>query len=182
MVITQLTQAQIKERLLQLFEDARKRKGAPAEPDRFLAFLTDPPARSGRRVADTFAGRFRFVRFMEAVQLEFGICFTNAEWEKGLSLDEFAQLVLTKLMKPELARRRAEEGLRAARIRLTDDPVKFGLLASPLLVGVMFSSSWIARVLFVLPWALVVGGVTILVLKDVSYSAKLAERTSRRAG
>jgi hypothetical protein len=51
-------------------------------------------------VADTFAGRLRFVRFMESVRLAFGICFTHAEWDKGLALDDFAQLVLTKAMKP----------------------------------------------------------------------------------
>ena len=168
---------EVRDTVLRLFEDARKRKGAPVEPDRFLAFLTDPPAPSGRRVADTFAGRVRFVRFMESVQLEFGICFTNAEWDKGLSLDDFVQLVLTKVTKPEQARRLANERLVAARRRRTDDPLKFGLLASPLLVGVIWSSSWMLRALLVLPWALVVGGVIIFVLKDFRYAARLAART-----
>jgi len=177
---TQLTHAQVTEAVLRLFEAARKRKGAQLEPDRFLAFLTDPPARSGRRVADTFAGRFRFVRFMESVQLEFGIYFTNTEWDKGPSLDAFTQLVLTKMAKPELARRRAEEGLRAARMRRTADPIKFGLLTAPLLVGGMFASSWMVRLLFVLPWALVVGGVTVLVLKDVRSAEKMVARTTIR--
>lgn len=171
---------QARDTVLRLFEDARKRKGAPADADRFLAFLTDPPAPSGRRVADTFAGRFRFVRFMEAVQLEFGICFTNAEWDQGFSLEDFVQLVLTKATKPEQARRLAHERLVAARRRRTDDPLKFGLLASPLLVGVMWSSSWMLRALLVLPWALVVGGVTIYVLKDARYAAKLAARAGER--
>jgi hypothetical protein len=177
----ELTQPEARDTVLRLFENARKRKGAPAESDRFLAFLTDPPAPSGRRVADTFAGRFRFVRFMEAVQLEFGICFTNAEWDKGPSLDDFVQLVLTKMKKPEQARRLAEERLKAARMRRTSDPLKFGLLASVLLIGVIFSSSWIFRVLFVLPWALIVGGVIVFVLKDAGYAAKLVARTTKQA-
>ena len=180
MVTTEPTPAEVKETVLRLFEDARKRKGAPVEPDRFMAFLTEPPARTGRRVRDTFAGRFRLVRFMEAVQLEFGVLFTNAEWDKGPSLDDFAQLVVAKVMKPELARRRAKEYLQAARLRRTSEPIKFGLLASPLLVGVTFSSSWTLRVLFALPWLLIVGGVTILALKDAGYAAKLAAKAGTR--
>ena len=52
------------------FAAARETPDAPFEEDRFLAFLTSPPAPSGRRVRDTFAGRRRFARFVEAVQLE----------------------------------------------------------------------------------------------------------------
>ena len=174
---SRLTQAEVTNTVLRLFEDARQRKGAPPEPDRFLAFLTDPPAPSGRRPADTFGGRRRFVRFMESVQLAFGICFTNAEWDKGFSLDDFAQLVLTKAMKPEQARRLANERLAAARRRRTDDPLKFALFTSPLLVGVVWPSSWMLKMLLALPWLLVVGGVTVYVLKDARYAAKLAART-----
>lgn len=172
----------IKETILRLFEDARKVKGAPVESDRFLAYLTNPPARTGRRVADTFAGRFRYVRFMESVQLEFGICFTSNEWESGVSLDDFAGLVMKKAGEPVSARRLAEKRLHAARMRRTTDPLKFGLLASPLLLAAMFSSSWTLRVLLALPWALVVGGVIVFVLKDVRYADKLVARVATRAG
>src|SRR5262245_30983505 len=178
MTIAEPTPAQVKDNVLRLFEDARKRKGAPAESARFLAFLTDPPAPSGRRVRDTFAGRFRYVGFMQSVQLEFGICFTNAEWDKGLSIDDFAQLVLTKVMKPEQAKRLAEQRLGAARMRRRSDPLKFGLLASPLLIGLMMSSNWRFVALFSVPWALVVGGVAAFVVKDVRYAEKLVGRTT----
>src|SRR6187431_453668 len=115
----------VSEAVRRLFEDARKRKGAPVEEDRFLAYLTEPPAPTGRRVADTFAGRFRFVRFMESVQLEFGICFTNQEWEMGVSLEKFAQLVAAKAAEPAAARRLADKRLREAQVRRASDPLKF---------------------------------------------------------
>jgi hypothetical protein len=182
MAITVLAQPKVKETVLRLFEDARKSKGAPVESDRFLAYLTNPPARTGRRVADTFAGRFRYVRFMESVQLEFGICFTSNEWERGASLDDFAQLVLKKESEPVSARRLAEKRLQEARMRRIADPIKFGFLTSPLLFAVMFSSSWTFRVLLALPWALVVGGVIVLVLRDVRLADRLVARIATRAG
>jgi hypothetical protein len=84
----------VSEAVRRLFEDARKRKGAPVKRTGF--WPTSPSRRhNGRRVADTFAGRFRFVRFMESVQLEFGICFTNQEGDGRLAR-EFAQLVAAK--------------------------------------------------------------------------------------
>jgi hypothetical protein len=80
-------------RLLSIFEQVRQSPRAPYEPERLLAFLTDPPAQEGRRVADTFAGRRRFVRFMNTIQLEFEICFTLDEWDRGFSLEELTRLV-----------------------------------------------------------------------------------------
>ena len=170
----------VSEAVRRLFEDARKRKGAPVEEERFLAYLTDPPAPTGRRVADTFAGRFRFVRFMESVQLEFGICFSNQEWERGVSLDQFATLVAAKAAEPGSARRLADKRLIEAQRRRTSDPLKFGLFASPALVVAMFSPSWTLKVLFALSWALVVGVVTVVVLKDVRYAGRLVARTARQ--
>jgi hypothetical protein len=66
--------------VLRLYEQARADSTQPFDPERFLAFLTHPPASKGRRVADTFAGRRRLVRFFESVQFEFGICFTSGDW------------------------------------------------------------------------------------------------------
>lgn len=180
MPTTELTLAQVRETVRRLFENARKRKGSPAEHDRFLAYLTHPPARAGRGVRDTFAGRFRYVRFMESVQLEFGICFTNAEWDKGLSLEAFTALVFTKATKPPS--RLARERLDAARRRRVSDPLKIAVFATPLLLAMKLSSEWPLRVLLLIPWGLFVGGAIVLALKDVRYAERLVARTTLRAG
>jgi hypothetical protein len=43
-VKTNSTAGDIRERLLSIFEQARQSPGAPYEPERLLAYLTDPPA------------------------------------------------------------------------------------------------------------------------------------------
>src|SRR5690349_8410569 len=80
--------AMIRDRVLNLFESARKAKGAPYEAERFQAFLTQPP----RNLNGTIH-RSRFARFMYSVEQEFGFCFTREEWERRFSLDEFVSRI-----------------------------------------------------------------------------------------
>jgi len=102
--------------LREAFERARQRPGEPFDEDRFLAFLTEPPARSGRRCADTFGGRRRFVRFVHEVQFDLGVCLSYEEWEKGYTLSEFVALVTRKAAnRPaliRLARKRYDDARR----------------------------------------------------------------------
>ena len=109
--------------ILGIFEQARQSPNAPYEPERLLAFLTEPPAQKGRRVADTFAGRRRLVRFMNAVQLELRICFTLDEWERGFGLDEVMKLAAAKIAKPDQGLRLATQRLDAARARRAASPL-----------------------------------------------------------
>lgn len=98
------------------FERARQRPGEPFDEERFLAFLTEPPALSGRRCADTFGGRRRFVRFVHEVQFDLGVCLSYEEWEKGYTLSEFVALVTRKAAnRPaliRLARKRYDDARR----------------------------------------------------------------------
>ena len=102
----------IRDRLLSIFEQTRQSPGARYEPERLLAFLTEPPEPKGRRVADTFAGRRRFVRFMNAVQLHTGVCFTLEDWERGFGLDDLAKVVMAKAARPDHGLRLAEASTR----------------------------------------------------------------------
>jgi hypothetical protein len=79
-----------------LYEEARHDGQAAYDPERFLAYLTAPPASRGGRCADTFRARRRYVRFMESVQLTFRICFTNQEWDRAYTMDDFCLLVEKK--------------------------------------------------------------------------------------
>lgn len=164
-----------------LFEQARQAPGTPFEPDRFQAYLTAPPPPMGRRVADSFAGRRRFVRFTESVQLELGVCFTVEEWERGVSLDDFFALLRAKLTKPGVSLRLARERRRVARARLVSTPLKFGIVFLPLLAGAIVASGTVVGRLLALVWACVVGGVALLSWQHFVFTGKLVDRIERRA-
>ena len=170
---------QIHEAVTSHFEAARERPGTTYEPDRFLAHLTRVPAKKGTRVADTFAGRRRLIRFVHAVQLDFGICFTNQEWERGYTLDEFVRLVEKKTSKPEAAARLGRERVRAARMHLTDGPLKLGLLASPLLAGAVFTPRIAPRLILGVLWLTIAGGAGFIAWRDYAYYRTLDDRISR---
>jgi hypothetical protein len=52
---------------------------------------------------------------MESVELHFGICFTNEDWERGFSLDQFVEQIEAKVAKPEHSHRLACRRLKEAR-------------------------------------------------------------------
>jgi hypothetical protein len=162
-----------------LFEQTRESGGQPYEPERFLAYLT-VPAPKGKRCADTFAGRRRLVRFMHAVQLAFGICFTNEEWENGYSLDEFVALIAAKASKPETAIRLAEKRLRESKVHRVDSPVKFGVFLSPFLVGALLFSQPYLKAILAAVYVTPLGWVVMATQREYSYARKLIDRLHQR--
>jgi hypothetical protein len=167
--------------VVRAFEAARQAPGTPYEPERFLAYLTAPPGK-GRRVADTFRGRRRLVRFMNQVQMEHAICFTSAEWDAAHTLEQFVELVEKKASRPAVALRYAEQQTAGARRRLVDSPLKFGVLTLPLLAGAWFAPSVPLRVGLALVWLIINGGVAILSWRDLAYHRRLVCRIAERAG
>jgi hypothetical protein len=179
--VTPFSAADVHERLLSIFEQTRQARGAPFEPQRLLAFLTEPPAPKGRRVADTFAGRRRFMRFMNAVQLETGICFTQEEWDGKFGLDDLTELVTAKAARPDRALHLAKQRLQEARRRRLADPVKFGLLLLPLLVGAALADAPPLRIALALAWIAIVGAVAAFSIWEIRYSMELVSRIAARA-
>ena len=168
--------SEIRSVILGVFEQSRQSPNMPYEPERFLAFLTEPPSPKGRRVADSFAGRRRSVRFMNAVQLKLGICFTLEELDRGFGLDDMVKLAAGKITEPDQGLRLARQRLEAARGRRVSDPIKFGLLTLPFLVGASLAGSWLVKVALAMLWSAVVVGVTAFVIGDVRYSQDLVDR------
>ena len=172
----------LRDQILSVFERTRQSPGASFEPDRLLAFLTDPPAPTGRRVRDTFGGRRRFVRFMNTIQRDVGICFTIEEWDRGFGLDDLTSLVAKKAGRPEQGLRLARQRVEEARRRQVADPLKFGLLTFPFLVVAALTGSWAVRTTLLVGWAAVVCGVAAVCRADLRYSEELVSRLSARAG
>lgn len=173
------TNTEIRDTVTRLFEEARQVKGAPYEPDCFLAYITTPPAPQSRRSADTFRGRRRFVRFMNSVQLALGICFTNEEWERPYRLEEFVLLAAIKASRPGPALRLAEKRLRESQVDRVDSMLKFGLLLVPLLLGAIVSSHVVVRVLLGTAYVALVGGIAVATSREHSYARSLVSRIHR---
>lgn len=70
--------AEVRDRIVELFERHRETPGAPYDERRFLEFLRAEPACGGE------------LHFIEEVQLEFAVCFSTKDWESTYSLDQFA--------------------------------------------------------------------------------------------
>ena len=158
-----------------IFERTRQTPNTPYEPERLVAFLTHPPA-PGKRVADTIAGRRRGVRFMNALQLEMGICFTQEEWERGFGLDDLAALTAAKQAKPDQGLRLARKRLEEAGRRRAGEPLKFALLMLPILIGAVAADAWPIKAVLLLLWLGGVGLVAWLSFAEVRYSRELVSR------
>ena len=171
----------VRDTVLGIFERVRQRPSTPYDAERFLAYLTHPPS-NNRRVADTFRGRHRLVRFIHAVQLHFGICFTLDEWERGFGVDAFVELVTAKMARPGQGLRLARQRLQEAQRRRVEDPIKFGLFISPLLIPAAASIPWPLRILAPLLWATIVGLVIAAVIGDLRHYRKLVARIEQAAG
>lgn len=167
--------------VVRTFEAVRQAPGAPYDPDRLPAYLTEPPEPTGRRVSDTFAGRRRFVKFMETLQLEFGICFTNEEWERGFGLVDLTRVIEAKpARRPHQARLAARRVLEA-RHALVGEPIKFGILSGAVLAAAGAATRSVAvYVLLGTVWVAVVRAVAAVNVSGYGYAKRLAERTGRQ--
>ena len=175
---TRMNSPQIEERLIRIFESARQSPGAPYERDRFLAYLTRPPATSGRRVADTFAGRRRFVRFMDAVQMEFGICFTAEDWEKGFQLAKLVEEVEAKLSRPDQQRRFAETRATKARAR-QNGTIQFSVISGLILSLLALQGPTLFQLPVAIVWVTMTIATVTISVRDYSYARSLLSRMGR---
>lgn len=75
-------------RVLELFEQCRAAPGTQFDEAHFLDYLLPNP--KGRHaVYNSFSGLRRFNRFIDAVQLEYSICFSLKDREANYSVDAF---------------------------------------------------------------------------------------------
>jgi hypothetical protein len=113
-----------------------------------------------------------------AVQLEFGICFTNEEWERGLALAEFTTLVEAKRANPKQAERLAAKRLQEARTSRADEPIKLAILAGVLLAVPAAFGGLVVRVVLTLLWIAIILTVVIVNVRQYQYARKLVGRTA----
>ena len=81
-----------RERILELFEAHRARPGAAFDEAHFLDFLIPEPERIGA-VRNSFNGLRRLNRFIDEVQLEFGVYFSVNDRDANPSVEQFIQRI-----------------------------------------------------------------------------------------
>lgn len=165
----------IQHAVIRLFEDSRQSPGAPYEAERFMAFLTTKPVKKGRRHADTFNGGRGFGRFMNAVQLEFGVFFTNKDLDRGWALDDFVELIQTKMADPDQGMRLARKQLqrdRSGRLPLT---IIWSMVATVLIAIPFALTGGLVRSVLGVVWIGAVTAITVYHSRQVAYSRQLVE-------
>ena len=71
---------------LATFEKFRATPGAPFDESHFLDYLLANPSGHGA-VRNSFAGLQRFNRFIDTIETELGICFSQSDLERPFSVD-----------------------------------------------------------------------------------------------
>lgn len=76
--------------VLSSFEKFRAHPGAQFDESHFLDFLIENPAGKGA-VRNSFGGLRRFNKFVDLIEIELGICFSQADLERPFSVDAFVE-------------------------------------------------------------------------------------------
>jgi hypothetical protein len=107
-----VNESEIKEIILAHFSKARKNPNAYFAESHFLDYLTFPEHRENS-VKNSFKGVRAYYRFMNKLELEFGICFSLPDLDKYYSVDGLTKKVIERLGKRRgnlmILKRRNEE-------------------------------------------------------------------------
>ncbi|MGI9390781.1 MAG: hypothetical protein ACR2O1_12045 [Boseongicola sp.] len=98
-------------RLLDIHSDIREDAAAPVDDAQFIESLIRP---KGRPIDDSFKGKMFKNRFLNRVEVDFGLCLPVEAVDRSWSIDELAEYVADRAAKPEvnlrLAKKRIDEG------------------------------------------------------------------------
>lgn len=107
-----MTDIEIKETILKIFKEEKQKPDADFSESHFLDFLTFP-AHSKNTIKNSFKGVRRYYRFMDKLELEFGICFSLPDLDKYYSIDSITNKVTERINKRRgnlmILKRRNEE-------------------------------------------------------------------------
>lgn len=95
-----MTDAEIRDKILELFKKERSKPNSEFDESHFLDFLTYP-AHSRDTIKNSFLGVRKYYRFMGRLELEFAICFTTYDLDKYYSVNS-----MTKKIQERIERKR----------------------------------------------------------------------------
>ncbi|MEM7374706.1 MAG: hypothetical protein AAF587_39305 [Bacteroidota bacterium] len=93
-----MTDPHIKQIILDIFIQMRKRPSTLYEDSHFMDYLTHPPHRKDG-LKGSFSGSKAYYRFLSRLELEFAICFTQADQDRYYSVDQMVAKVQERIHK-----------------------------------------------------------------------------------
>lgn len=93
-----MTETEIKDKILDLFNKTRQKPYSNFNESHFLDFLSNPP-RPKNSIKNSFKGVKMYYRFMDKLELEFGICFKLSELDNYYSVDSLTKKVAERIQK-----------------------------------------------------------------------------------
>jgi len=122
-----------------MFEKHRESQNAVFDPEHFLDFLLVHSEKS-QSIRNSFKGLRRLNAFLEAVQMEFGVCFSQEEIEKNWGLKEFSALLERKQKNRNGSLNAAKRKLREAESKAFSEPIKVFIAVA--VISGLFSGLW----------------------------------------
>ena len=93
-----MTEQEVRNRILEIFKSERSNSTADYNESHFMDFLTNP-AHGKNTIKNSFKGVKKYYRFMDKLELEFGICFSLSDLDKYYSVDNLTKKVLERKKK-----------------------------------------------------------------------------------
>lgn len=160
---------EIRDRILVVFKRERKAPNADFDESNLHRFLPHPPLPQGK-LKNSFSGAKRYYRFMNALEIEFGICFNYDDLDKEYSLDK-----LVKKVQDKIKNHRGNVMILERRME-----VKNKYILEIVLVLVLALVFWILGLhwlpfLLAVPFGIVIGWTLVGRINDRRHNKKLAE-------
>jgi len=93
-----VNESEIKDKILEQFNNSRQNPDAYFAESHFLDYLTFPEHRKDS-VKNSFKGVRAYYRFMNVLELEFGICFTLPDLDRYYSVEGLTKKVIKRISK-----------------------------------------------------------------------------------
>ena len=93
-----MTQQEVQIKILEIFQSERRNASAEFDATHFMDFLTHP-AHKKNTLKNSFRGVRKYYRFMDKLELEFGICFRLSDLDQYYSVDKLTKKVLERIQK-----------------------------------------------------------------------------------
>lgn len=107
-----MTEQEVKNKILEIFKTERSNSLAEFNDSHFMDFLTNPSHQTNT-IKNSFRGVRKYYRFMDKLELEFGVCFSLSDLDKYYSVDKLTKKVLERIKKGKgnkmILQRRNEE-------------------------------------------------------------------------
>lgn len=93
-----MNELEIREAILRVFNNERQNNNASFVESHCLDFLTFPASKPNG-IKNSFKGARKYYRFMDAIELEFGVCFPLKDLDRSYSVESLVEKVSERMEK-----------------------------------------------------------------------------------